>query len=323
MAFNNEDFIRIRDEYSRKYLKAHRAADARAEELYSKIPELRRLDGLLAVTASKIIRAFDSDNPTISIEIVKSENEKLMAQRAALLKAFGYPEDYTDVKYDCPTCGDTGYVGTKMCACMKRALVTSGYESSGISGLMRSQSFENFSLDFYRDTPENYDNMSLMTEKLKKYAEEFSDDTYKNLLFIGKTGLGKTHLSTSIATKIIENGYDVYYVSACKLISDFEAKQFGYGSDKPVNTSRYFSSDLLIIDDFGTELTNQFTVSCIYNIINERIIARRSTLINTNLSKSDIASRYGDRIASRLFGEYLPIVFRGNDIRGQKINQKI
>ncbi len=321
MGFNSEDFVRIRDEYSRKYLKAHRAADARAEELYTKIPELRRLDGILAATTSKIMSAFYSDDPQVSIAAVRKENEILLAQRAEILKAFGYPEDYSDVKYECDKCGDTGYVDTKMCSCMRRALVVAGYESSGISGLMKTQSFDNFSLDYYRDTPENHKNMTVLLEALKKYAEEFSADTYKNLLFIGKTGLGKTHLSTSIAVKVIENGFDVFYVSACKLVGDFEAKQFGYNPDRPVNTSRYFSSDLLIIDDFGTEMTNQFTLSCIYNIINERMISRKSTIINTNLGKSEITARYGDRVASRLFGEYLPIVFRGKDIREQKINR--
>ena len=105
------------------------------------------------------------------------------------------------------------------------------------------------------------------------------------------------------------------------MISDFEERRFGdRGSDERVDLSRYYESDLLIIDDFGTELTNQFTLSCFYDVINTRIINRKSTIINTNLNRQELNSRYGDRITSRLFGEYLPVLFLGKDIREQKIS---
>ncbi|MBQ8140064.1 MAG: ATP-binding protein [Clostridia bacterium] len=320
MGFNSDDFVRIREEYSKKYLKAHESADARRFELYAKIPELKTLDGILSGTASRIMNAVCTDNAEENIAKVRRENETLLAQRAEILSAYGYPADYTDVRYECDKCGDTGYVDTKMCSCMRRALVMAGYRSSGIYGLMKSQSFDNFSLDYYKDSRDNLVSMTRIYDGLKKYASEFDENTYKNFLFIGNTGLGKTHLSTSVAVKVIERGFDVLYVSACGMISDFESKRFGGASQQPSNDiSRYYGADLLIIDDFGTELTNQFTVSCIYEVINSRMINTKSTIINTNLEKSEINARYGDRITSRLFGEYLPIIFRGKDIRQQKI----
>ena len=321
MGFNSQDFVRIREEYSKKYLKAREAADKRREELYEKIPELITLDRILAGTASRIMDAICSENSEAAVAKVREDNEKLLGQRAAILSAYGYAADYTDVHYECELCGDTGYVDTKMCTCMRRALVLAGYSSSGIAGLMQTQSFDNFSLNYYKDDAENHAYMKKVVAALKKYAAEFDENTYKNYLFLGNTGLGKTHLSTSVAVSVIERGFDVLYVSACSLVSDFEAKQFGSRDNAP-DTSRYYSADLLIIDDFGTELTNQFTVSCIYDIINTRMNSKRSTIINTNLGKSEINSRYGDRITSRLFGEYNPIIFRGNDIRQQKINKR-
>lgn len=321
MAFNSEDFVRIREEYSKKYLKAHQAADARREEVYVKIPELRVLDNVLSGTVSRIMAAASGDNFEQKLAEVRAENERLLAERAKILEAYGFDADYTDVKYECDKCGDTGYVDTKMCSCMKQALVMAGYRSSGVWGLMRSQSFDNFSLDYYKDSRQNYAAMERVVEGLKRYAAEFDENTYKNFLFIGGTGLGKTHLSTSVAVKVIERGYDVFYVSACSMISDFEAKRFG-GAEKSVDLSRYYDAELLIIDDFGSEMTNQFTVSCIYDVINTRMIKAKSTIISTNLSQDSIRERYGDRITSRLFGEYLPVYFNGRDIRGQKINRR-
>lgn len=323
MAFNRDDFIRIREEYSKKYLRAQAAADARCEEVYAKIPPLRLLDKELSGTVARIMEAVSGDNAEEKIARLRAENEALVAERAKILVAYGFPEDYTDVRYECEKCGDTGYVDTKMCTCMKKALVMAGYRSSGIYGLMQTQSFDNFSLDYYNDSASNRAYMEKVVEGLRKYAEEFDAETYKNFLFLGKTGLGKTHLSTSIAVKIIERGFDVLYVSACNMISDFEAKRFGgYSGAEAPDLSRYYDSDLLIIDDFGTEFSNQFTLSCVYDVINTRMIKAKSTIINTNLDKDKINERYGDRITSRLFGEYRPINFVGTDIREQKIKKK-
>lgn len=321
MGFNREDFVRIREEYSKKYLKAHEAADARREDVYLKIPELKALDDILATTASRIMEAVCSPDPQEKIAEVRRDNEKLLAERGKVLEAFGYPADYTDVHYECDKCGDTGYVDTKMCSCMRQALVLAGYRSSGIYGLMKTQSFDNFLLKYYKEDAENYNSMQMLVEKVKKYAEEFDENTYKNFLFIGNTGLGKTHLSTSIAAKVVERGFDVLYVTACTMISDFEARRFG-GAANTADISRYYSADLLIIDDLGTEISNQFTISCIYEIINSRMIATKSTIINTNLKRQELVTRYGDRISSRLFGEYHPAIFKGKDIRGQKIQGK-
>jgi DNA replication protein DnaC len=201
---------------------------------------------------------------------------------------------------------------------MRRALVEAGYRSSGIAALMKTQSFDNFSADYYANPAE----MKRVCDGLRRFAEGFSGDTYKNFLFMGGTGLGKTHLSTSVAAKVVERGFDVQYVSACSMISEFEAKRFGYRETKDsANVERYYSSDLLIIDDFGTEISNQFTISCLYDVINTRMISGKSTVINTNLGKNEIKERYGDRITSRLFGEYLPIIFSGTDIREQKLRR--
>ena len=253
------------------------------------------------------------------VEAIKKENQALLLERAALLRAYGYPEDYTDVHYECEKCGDTGYVDMKMCDCMKRALVLAGYESSGISTLMRTQGFDNFSLDYYKESQKQYDGMKKMYEKVKGFADNFNADTYENFLFLGGTGLGKTHLSTAVAKAVIDKSFDVLYVTATGMVSDFEQKKFGGADKDAVDTSRYYSADLLIIDDLGTEMLTQFSISAIYDIINARIVSRKSTIISTNLGNEELVKRYWDRITSRIFGEYQPVHFCGIDVRRQKI----
>lgn len=317
MGYNRDALIKIKAEYLEKYQKARRNADMRAEEVYVRIPRVREIDSLLSRTALEIMSVVSNGKESAeeALARVRQRNAVLMEERAKLLLEAGYPEDYTDVHYDCEKCGDSGYVDGKTCECMKRELIMAGYETSGLGRLIATQSFENFSLDYYKIGGANYDNMKFYYSSLRNFANSFSDDTYKNFLLIGGTGLGKTHLSTSVAKTVIEKGFDVLYVSAIDMFADFEQKQFGNGED---NTRRYFDCDLLIIDDLGTELTNQFTVSCLYNVINSRINTARSTFINTNLSKKEIETKYAERITSRLFGEYYPLVFTGTDIRKQK-----
>ena len=139
---------------------------------------------------------------------------------------------------------------------------------------------------------------------------------------MGGTGLGKTHLSSAVAKRVIERGYDVFYTGAVDLFSQFEYQRFkSYYQDENETVQRYFDCDLLIIDDLGTELINQFSVSTLYNLINSRISRKKPVIVSTNLSKNDIMQKYTDRITSRMFGEYIILPFVGEDIRKQKIMQ--
>ncbi len=323
MSYNREDYVRIKAEFSQKAFAAHRRARERQSELYEKLPEVWEIDRLLSKTGLEIM-AIVSEGKDVEKRIadIRQKNELLQRERGEILRKNGYPEDYSDVQYECPTCGDTGFVDTKMCACMRRALVLAGYESSGIGALIKTQSFDNFSLEYYRSDGGNYEGVRRAFQNLRAFAEGFDRDTYRNHLLIGGTGLGKTHLSTSVAKTVIERGFDVLYVTATGLLADFEAKRFGNGAAPKHEVERYWDAELLIIDDLGTEIVNQFTLSCVYDVINERINRRRSTIINTNLSKKDLEARYNERISSRLFGEYIPFLFCGRDIRQQKILKK-
>ena len=139
----------------------------------------------------------------------------------------------------------------------------------------------------------------------------------------GGTGLGKTHLSSALAKKVIEKGNDVFYTGAIDLFSEFEFDRYkSKGRDGAALIDRYFDCDLLIIDDLGTEIINQFSVSTLYNLINDRLSRKKATVISTNLSKDEIQKKYTDRIWSRLFGEYHILFFVGTDVREQKLLKK-
>ena len=206
-----------------------------------------------------------------------------------------------------------------MCGCMRQALIAEGIRSSGLGALYNRQSFENFSLRYYDTSAEDRERASYALERARAYAEGFGPES-GNLLLMGPTGLGKTHLSTAIARTVIERGYDVVYETMQNVISDFEYDRFksGYGETEQ-RGERYLACELLILDDLGTEQTNSFVVSTLYHLLNTRLNHGRSTVINTNVGGEELRERYSDRVTSRLLGEYEILLFSGHDIRMQRL----
>ena len=76
-----------------------------------------------------------------------------------------------------------------------------------------------------------------------------------------------------------------------------------------------YQFDLLIIDDLGTELTNQFVASQLFSLLNERHMSKKATIISTNLSLEELRNRYSDRIFSRITSHYEICKLTGPDIR--------
>ncbi len=321
MAYNKESYNRVLEIYKTKYLLAETAADARKAEVEAKIPALREIDRALSATGMAIMRAaMEADDLETRIAEMHAENRTLQARRALLLVENGYPANYIEPQYECPLCHDTGFIETKMCQCMRRQLIEASYEPAGLVGQLAKQSFDNFDLSYYEYDPRVLDRMTRIYHKMKSYAETFVPGSSESMALFGGTGLGKTHLSSAVAKTVVGKGCDVLYVSAVGMLGDFERRRFGNatGSESGEDTTRYYECDLLIIDDLGTEVINQFTASILYDLINNRLLACRSTVISTNLSQEEFRTRYYDRITSRVFGEYLVLPFVGKDVRQQK-----
>ena len=311
--YSYENYDKVKFELERRRRAAVAEADARSADLRERSEELREIDAELSGTGLLLFKTACSGG---DIAPIRERNQYLVEKRRSVIKALGYPEDYTDVHYTCKNCSDTGFIGgTKMCSCFREALIKATIASSGIGELIDKQTFENFDLDWYKGEDAVLENMSANLAAAKSYVKNFAKKR-SNLLLIGKTGTGKTHISTAIAREIISQGFDVVYDSAQNIVADFEADKFrsGYGTEP--RSEKYLECDLLIIDDLGTEFSSQFTVSCLYNLINTRANRVMATIISTNLSAEELARKYEDRIYSRLVGVGTRVlVFEGRDRR--------
>lgn len=311
---------KILEDFSKKRLSAIAQSERRTTEVQAFVPEIFDIDKKLSSTSVNIMAAaMSGENVEEKIAAIKEENAQLRAERKKLLVKNGYPEDYTDIKFECSLCNDTGFVGINMCSCLKKLVALGAFHDSGIGELVKKQSFETFSFDYYTEDALKFAKMNYNT--LKDFAEGFTEGENSSFILMGNTGLGKTHLSTSVAKTVIEKGFKVVYDTINDIMADFEAQRFrGTVSEEDIR-DRYYGCDLLIIDDLGCEVTNQFTVSCVYNLLNTRINSSRSTIINTNLTHNELREKYADRITSRIFGEFRPLLFKGQDIRYQKLKK--
>lgn len=322
MGYSKKNVTAVYEDFERRRAENKSKQQDRLYEVYSRCPEIKDIDKQLSRVGLDIFGATMQGKDGLSerLRALQEKNEALQQRRAELLCSLGYDSTYTDLKYDCPLCLDSGYQDAKMCVCLKNALTLKGYESSGIINLLKSQSFESFSLDVYPE--ECRDIMKRNYKKLHKFADNFEANK-EFFLLAGGTGLGKTHLSTSVAKTLIEKGYDVVYELAQNIFADFDKDRFRdrFG-DADSLSEKYLECDLLIIDDLGTEIITNSTVSYLYNIINTRINKRLPIIISTNLSAKEIKQMYHERITSRLFGEFTIVKFEGSDVRQKKITKK-
>lgn len=311
--YTRENYALAKQEIEKRRLDAIETAEARNKELAIESAEIRKIDKELSGTGLLLFKTACSGG---DIEPIRKRNEELVKKRRSLLVKLGYPEDYTDVHYTCKVCSDTGFVDTKMCSCLKQLLIMKNIKSSGMGNLIDKQSFDNFDLEWYKGNSEHYDRMARNLKIARAFATGFASH-HDNLLMIGTTGTGKTHISTAIAKEVISQGFDVLYDSVHNIVSDFETDKFrsGYGQTEPLS-EKYLECDLLIIDDLGTEFVTPFSVATLYNLINTRQNKGLSTIISTNLSAGELAGKYDGRIYSRIVGAgYTVLRFEGNDHR--------
>lgn len=288
-------------------------ADMRNELVRSESEEIREIDAELTRTGMLIFRTAVEGG---DIDTVRARNRALQQRRREILVSLGHPEDFTEVKYTCRDCSDTGAVGTRVCNCLREIMIRERIAASAMGRLIEQQSFENFDLSVYSYDTKVREKMKMILTMAKNYVRDF-DKKRDNLLLIGPTGTGKTHISTAIARELIHKGYDVIYDSTQNIISDFEADRFRSSySREECRSEKYLECTLLIIDDLGTEFSNQFTLATIYNLLNSRQNKGLATIISTNLSPEELARKYEDRIYSRIIGGGSKILpFEGKDRR--------
>lgn len=321
MAFSNEVFRKVGSEFAIKRERAELDAERRRKHVEQAVQGIKGIhDELHDVYLTSLYAAISGGNVRKKLDEVEHCAAELQKKKRQLLTAAGYPADYTNVRYECEKCRDVGYdCSGNMCSCFKKALAVAQLDVSGLGALAKTQSFENFNLNYYPKS--ECEKIAGYVEQLRAYADCFRGENEASWILTGAAGLGKTHLTTATAVEIIQRGFDVLYMTSIDFFATFEKQRFGNGQKGDGSTERFYDAELLIIDDLGTETSNNYTVSCFFSVVDKRIIKGLPTIINSNLSGHELKQQYGDRTASRIFGHYNALKFDGRDIRLQKLKE--
>ena len=311
MNLTNEDYNEILAQYDEKQLELDHLLKERRQELYEKIPEYKELDeeitSLYAMRARLLIRGDEA-----AILPVSEKIEDLERKQKLLLTEAGYSINYLVPQYSCPICRDTGLVEGARCRCFKQALTKRLYEKSNIKNVLEKKNFSTLRHDL--QIGEDLRLFEKAYAKSVQFVEEFGT-TYRNLCFSGTVGTGKSFLSNCILNELLKQNYSCIYYTAPTLFDTIANYKFRHVQGIMNPTDLLYTCDLLVIDDLGTEMTNNFTISEFLTLLNQRNLAAKSTVISTNLSLENLNDTYSDRVFSRLFANFEICILSGQDIR--------
>lgn len=299
--------------------KAESENESRIDEVNRKIPQIREINEVLFNTGKELISIISKgkgQDISGKIEQLRQYNLGAQAMSRKILAENGYPEDYLDMHYTCPVCCDRGYNGSRYCDCFRALCGKLAADELNKSAQLKLSDFDSFDLTYY--SGENYMQMKNILEFTRQYADTFTTQS-KSILMFGETGLGKTHLSLAIANVVLKKGYGVIYDSAINILRNIEKEHFSYEHSSDM-IDLVMDTDLLILDDIGTEYDSSFYRATVYNIINTRLNRGKPSIISTNLNFEGINSRYDQRVMSRIVSMYTCLEFKGKDVRLQKRN---
>jgi DNA replication protein DnaC len=330
MSYTRKDLYRkVLNEYKEFKFTAEKNLLQKKTELYNKLPRIKEIDEELYTIghnlANKLLNhTYSNEDKTNIIAKMKNKTLNLNIEKGELLSKNGFTPDYLSTKYNCNKCKDTGFIDNKECVCFKNRLIKLAYEFSNLNMLLDSQTFDNFNFSYYSDKL-NEEEGETPKERIKNIYEQCLyfvknfDNIDNNIFMYGPTGLGKTFLSSCIAKGLLEKGKLVFYQTAYNIFDLLEKHKFNKEPESQSlikeQVEALYDVDLLIIDDLGTEFSSSFTNAAFFNLLNNRLLYNKKTIINTNLSMNQIHEQYSERVISRIFEKYIIFKFFGEDIR--------
>lgn len=114
----------------------------------------------------------------------------------------------------------------------------------------------------------------------------------RNIIFLGKSGTGKTHMATGIGLEACKNNYKTRFISCYGLVNELvEARE---ERDLQRLLARYSRYDLLILDELGYIPFSKEGAELLFQVLTERH-EKGSVMITSNLGFADWTQVFGDQ----------------------------
>lgn len=311
------DEYRLRTEENQRQLTLRIQQAEQADPQIARLIGMRR--GLFAGAVAEAARDIGAGRQ--KLEAARAEAMKIEAELQKRLAALGFEKDHLRLRFACPICEDSGFVGElkrEKCVCHNRALMQRRYQAANLPQA-QGQTFEAFDLSRFPDEPLEGHALTQRAYMARAktlaldYCEAFPAHPKPDMLLTGPSGLGKTFLLRAMVRRVLDKGETAALVTAFELTERMRAHHRGDGS-----LDDLMRVPLLALDDLGTEpMFENVSIPYLYSLINHRQSAGLGTIVATNLTPGEIKARYTERIFSRLFdaSRSIRLQFYGKDIR--------
>ena len=313
------DFRQIDKNLQREFTMKKLRAEERASRNFAwvnSIPAYFKLSKIEKDLALEISKQKMAGKDTKDLQKIITEARD---KKKKILAKMNLKESDLVPQYQCKNCNDTGVNNGYVCSCYKRRRNEELVKAFGME-ISKQKTFKNFNTKICKNE-DQAKNLTTLKEKLEKWVSDYPDVKKSKILLTGKTGLGKTYITECLANAFLEKGRSVCFVSAFEMTNCFLKYHSPFEKDKYSRIAPFIESDVLIIDDLGTEPKfKNVTLEYLHLVISEREKYSRPIIVTTNLELGNILDAYGERIYSRLVNKQTSATFKvqGDDLRVSK-----
>jgi DNA replication protein DnaC len=150
----------------------------------------------------------------------------------------------------------------------------------------------------------------------------------ENLVMVGQSGVGKSHLLQAVGKRLCELGYRVRYTTSAELLEDLRKALAEQGLPRRIGYWARF--DLVVIDEFGFDRIERGecpqAANLFYKIIDARS-GKRSTALATNVDAKEWSDYLGDpplamAFLDRVADGAIPLKIRGKSYRAHRTQKR-
>lgn len=201
------------------------------------------------------------------------------------------------------------------CKCREKAVMSRRLRFADIPEAFRGMDLRSFRMDVYRK-PESKKMVSDACKIIKTYLDDFESQKERGMgLYIWSRtkGSGKTRIAAGIANELMKN-YAVKFAVSLTILQEIKntwRRDTEYSENQILDA--LYTTDILVIDDFGVERPADWINDKMYQIINERYINQKVTIFTSNDPLDKLS--YDDRITNRIKERTYQIAFPEESVR--------
>lgn len=228
----------------------------------------------------------------------------------------------------CPMCQNTGWhsyydtdgiLWSEECKCgiRQREIMSSVLRFASIPDTFKNVSLDSFNTDTYT-TDDSRKRATLALKCVNYWLDNFNDFKERGMglyLYSQTKGSGKTRMAVSVANELIhEKGCQVKFCTSLQILNEIKATWNNNNESESKLLDYLSATDILIIDDFGTENSEKSWINeRFYQIINNRYSEKKVTIFTSNESLELL--KYDDRITNRIKERVFQIPFPEESVR--------